>query len=34
MHYGLEIQSDPGPQIYGDAALPMYKLPHLAGDAG
>ncbi len=27
MHYGLHNQCDPGPQIFGDATLPMYKLP-------
>lgn len=31
MHYGMARQCDPGTQIYGDAALEMYKLPKLAG---
>lgn len=29
MHYGLQNKCDPGPQIYGDASLEMYKLPRL-----
>jgi len=29
MHYGLTHKSDPGPQIYGDAALAQYNLPKL-----
>jgi glutamine synthetase len=29
MHYGLKHECDPGQQIYGDAALPMYNLPKL-----
>jgi len=27
VYYGLKNSCDPGPQIFGDAALPMYKLP-------
>jgi glutamine synthetase len=30
IHDGLARQLDPGPQIYGDASLEMYKLPKLA----
>ncbi len=29
IHYGLMNRCDPGAQIYGDAALPMYDLPKL-----
>lgn len=29
VHDGLTRKLDPGPQIFGDAALPMYKLPRL-----
>ena len=29
IHYGLSHQCDPGAQIFGDASLPMYDLPHL-----
>jgi len=29
MHYGLQNKCDPGPQVYGDASLPMYNLPKL-----
>jgi glutamine synthetase len=32
MHYGLTHSCEPGPQIYGDAALPMYELQPLASD--
>jgi glutamine synthetase len=27
MHYGIAHKNEPGPQIYGDAALAMYNLP-------
>ncbi len=27
MHYGITHKNDPGAQIYGDAALPVYNLP-------
>jgi len=27
MHYGISNKSDPGQQVYGDAALPIYNLP-------
>ena len=29
MHYGIENNIEPGPQIYGDASLEMYNLPRL-----
>lgn len=29
VHYGLLHQSEPGPQIFGDASLPQYNLPRL-----
>lgn len=28
IHHGLTHQCDPGSQIYGNASLPMYELPH------
>jgi glutamine synthetase len=31
MHYGIANKNEPGPQIYGDASLPVYKLPKLLG---
>ena len=29
IHYGLKNQCEAGPQIFGDAALPMYNLPRI-----
>ena len=29
IHYGLKNQCEPGPQIFGDAALPMYNLQRI-----
>lgn len=31
MHYGIANKSEPGPQIYGDASLPVYNLPKFLG---